>query len=127
MATLLGSLGLLGCELLPEHSGLRSVPSWPLMEATEAAPASLVVDIRRPSISPKTHTRGADEPVSIAYELPEASDLSLELYDEGGQILGVTSLGERPAGRGSAQWDPRGRDGRSLLPGPLKVSDRRLH
>jgi len=66
-------------------------------------PASYVLHQARPS--------PASGPTSIAYELPEAGDVRLGVYDAVGRLVATLVEGERPAGMHEVTWDATGAAG----------------
>lgn len=53
----------------------------------------------------------------FAFDLPEAAEVSLALYDAGGRRVAEMARGEYPAGRHQVRWQTAGRTGESLRAG----------
>lgn len=54
---------------------------------------------------------------SISYQLPQAGDVSLNIYNIAGQLVRTLVAGNRPAGSHSAAWDCRDDRGRQVSAG----------
>jgi pectate lyase len=43
----------------------------------------------------------------IGYELPEAGDVAIKIYNDVGQMVQTISMGHHPPGRHEAEWMPQ--------------------
>ena len=48
---------------------------------------------------------------SLAYSIPGRGHVALRIYDAAGRLVRVLEEGTMPAGRHTAEWDGRGRQG----------------
>ena len=51
---------------------------------------------------------------TISYDLPEATEVTLEVFDASGRRIATLAAGQRPAGRHSVVWDGRDMTGRTV-------------
>lgn len=78
--------------------------------ATGRAPAARpAVGIEQVAVEPKTLDLKKQSEASLRYTLPRPATVSIEWYDEDGQIVRQLALGRRETGAQTARWD--GRDG----------------
>lgn len=66
---------------------------------------------------PNPWRKAAQPPILWRYELPEATDARLLIYNLLGQEVQRLQLGNVSAGRGEISWDGRDRAGREVAPG----------
>lgn len=98
-------------NILPAYNAGRgdlASPAVTLTAVPDAAPA-------RPSIAAWPNpARGAG---SLAFVLPRAGAVEIDLHDAAGRRVRKIAAGFFSAGRHFARWDGRGEDGRALPPG----------
>lgn len=95
-----------------DDHGNKGGEAWVFSEATlDAPPAPLTFGFARPEPEP---SRG---PVRLAFSLPEARLVRLELIDASGRRVRVLADGRLPAGRHERAWDGRGERGERVPAG----------
>jgi hypothetical protein len=95
------------------------VSDWPDREVDLGGTAVAVDDV--PSTVPRDRLRVAPNPSNpatvVAYDLPEATHVTLRVVDVRGRIVRTLVDGWRPAGAHRARWDGRDDRGRSVASG----------
>ena len=102
MIALAAELLLAGCAT--NKTTLPGYITPPLPAAPKAA-----LTIEQVAVEPKTLDLTKQTEVSLRYSLPRPSTVSIELFDEDGQLVRQLALGRQEAGAQTARWD--GRDG----------------
>lgn len=69
----------------------------------------------RPARRPSGHPLRADSP--IRYELPQASNIHLAVYDQSGRCLRLLVQGQQPAGDYAVTWNQLDDSGKPVAPG----------
>ncbi len=97
------------------------LPADPLFEqvAVHIGPSAGVAVVSRPlPVAPAIALRSEPNPfrgsAMISYQLPAPGEVSLRVYNIGGQLVRTLVDGPRPAGRHMVRWDGRGDGGRAL-------------
>ncbi len=109
----------------PSNQGLRGASSWYLL-VRPAGPASSSATPARRALDPNVPARFAlyqNQPnpfrqaTTIAFDLPVASPVTVEVFDLLGRKVVTLAQGAYPAGAHSVEWNLRNASGDSVRPG----------
>ena len=112
MSVIAAELLLAGCAANKATLPGRIAPPEP------AATPKVALTIEQVAVEPKTLDLTKQMETSLRYSLPKSATVSIELFDENGQLVRQLAIGRQEAGAQTARWD--GRDGRGN-PVPIGV------
>jgi len=70
-----------------------------------------------PRLEAQSHPNPGNSEINIAYILPAATDVRIQIYNTSGQLVRSYDMGEQGPGRHSVQWDGRSDDGKTASSG----------